>query len=202
MIDTIKGFYGGPADQVMLLDFASLYPNLMLSHAICPSRYVRQGEASEVAASLEEGVVVVEHHVSATKTVKLARPSLKGDVPPLSLILEKLLYERAKVRKLLKAETDPGQRIVLDKRQLARKVACNSTYGILGATKGYLPLPDLAAVTTYQGREALQYTQDIAVGKYGCKVIGGTLKVNHCLLMAQQLTYSCLPFQATRTVYF
>jgi hypothetical protein len=32
VIDTVKGFYGGPCDQVVLLDFASLYPSLVSKH--------------------------------------------------------------------------------------------------------------------------------------------------------------------------
>jgi DNA polymerase family B len=127
----------------------------------------------EVAASLEEGVEIVEHHVSSSKIVKLAKPSDKSDVPVFSRILSKLLDERKKVRKMMKSITDPDELNILDKRQAAKKVACNSAYGILGTSSGLMPLPDLAAVTTYQGRMALEFTQRTVEEKYGAKVIAG-----------------------------
>ncbi|KAG5187345.1 hypothetical protein JKP88DRAFT_307603 [Tribonema minus] len=173
VIEPTTGFYGGPTDQVVLLDFASLYPNLMRSHGVCPSRYVRDSMPDELAASVEEGVEIVRHHVGEGKVVKLAKPSDKADVPVFTKILTRLLEERKKVRKQMKTVTDPDELNVLDKRQLAKKVACNSAYGILGTTTGMMPLPDLAAVTTYQGRMALQNTIDIASNQYGAKIIGG-----------------------------
>jgi hypothetical protein len=57
--------------------------------------------------------------------------------------------------------------------QKAKKIACNSAYGILGSTVGMLPLPDLAAVTTFTGREALMFSKKHAEEKYGAFVVGG-----------------------------
>jgi DNA polymerase elongation subunit (family B) len=172
VIEPSVGYYGGPTDQVVLLDFASLYPNIMRSYGVCPSRLVRTGYADEEAAALEEGVVVVEHQVGVNKVVRLAQPTNDGK-PPFTIILEKLLDERKKVRKQMKTETDPAVLNVLDCRQKCKKVSCNSCYGLLGTTTGYLPLPDLAAVTTYQGRQALDFTIDVVVKDYGCTVVGG-----------------------------
>ncbi|KAG5191273.1 hypothetical protein JKP88DRAFT_251606 [Tribonema minus] len=173
VITPTTGFYGGPTEQVVLLDFASLYPNLMRSHGVCPSRYIRDDMPNEVAASLEDGVEVVCHNVAPGKVVKLAKLSDKTDVPVFTRILTKLLDERKKVRQQMKIVTDPDELNILDKRQLAKKVACNSAYGILGTTSGMMPLPDLAAVTTYQGRMVLQVTIDIATKEYGATVVGG-----------------------------
>ncbi|KAG5186400.1 hypothetical protein JKP88DRAFT_241006 [Tribonema minus] len=174
MVITPKvGFYNGPTEQVLCLDFASLYPNLMRSHGICPSRYVRPDKPDEVAASQEEGVVIVEHQVGPNKVVQLAQPFVKGDVPVFTRILTKLLEERKRVRRQMKTVTDPDELNVLNCRQMAKKVACNSAYGILGTTSGMLPLPDLAAVTTYQGRCALEFTIKIATEDYSGNVVGG-----------------------------
>ena len=239
VVDTIKGFYRGPLDQVVLLDFASLYPSLMRAYGICPSRLVRTGCEEEEEAARRPGVEVHEYNLGDNHIVRLATPAAavaareavkeaqetaaaaaagvdaalkarecaQGEAPAaaadaavaaavkaqgsaqaqaaeastaaaaakpkLTVVLEKLLAERAAVRKVLKTETNPEVRKILDARQKAKKVACNSTYGLLGASKGYLPLPDLAAVTTLQGRESLQFTKRIVEEEYGARVIAG-----------------------------
>lgn len=150
-----------------------MYPSILLAHNVSPDRLVRQDNPDEVAASKQTGVVVTAHQVSEHQTVLLAEPSVNPGVPYFRRTLEKLLSERAAVRKLLKTETDPAKRAILDARQKSKKVACNSAYGLLGAKKGYLPLPDLAAVTTYQGRQALQFSKRIAEEKYGARTIAG-----------------------------
>ncbi|KAG5183098.1 hypothetical protein JKP88DRAFT_241320 [Tribonema minus] len=174
VIDPAVGFYGGPLDQVALLDFASLYPSLMRAYDICPSRLVRRGVAAEVAAAARPGVVTTEYDLGNGTVVTLAKPSDPNAPPPkLTIVLEKLLRERALVRAQLKTETDPLRRDILDCRQKAKKVAANSTYGILGASKGFLPLPELAAVTTLMGRRSLEFTQTAVERDFGARVIAG-----------------------------
>lgn len=133
---------------------------------------MRDAYPEEVAASREEGVVIHEHPVSEQHVVNIAFSPGSGK-PPFTLILEKLLRERKLVRIQEEAEEDPGKKAVLHARQMAKKVAANSSYGLLGATKGYLPLPDLAAVTTFRGRRALAHTQAKAERVYGAKVVAG-----------------------------
>lgn len=173
VIDTHRGYYGKPDQQVILLDFASLYPSLMITHGVCPSRYVRRDMADEVAASKEEGVTIVAHQITPTTSVQLATPSHDQSPPVFSRILQKLLDGRAAVRRFMKTITDQDQLSVLECRQKAKKVACNSAYGILGTTSGMLPLPELAAVTTYTGRNALMFSKGHAESQYGAFVVGG-----------------------------
>jgi DNA polymerase elongation subunit (family B) len=173
---------------------------VMRVHGVCPSHYVRQDNANEIAASQQPGVVVVKHQISEQQTVLLATPT-SGNKAPFTRILEKLLAERAAVRKLQKKEKDPIREGILNCRQMSRKITCNagkfllyvcfysadrpdslmhiscslrmSAYGLLGAKKGYMPLPDLAAVTTFQGREVLKLTQHIIESEYGGHTIAG-----------------------------
>jgi DNA polymerase elongation subunit (family B) len=145
---------------------------VMRVHGVCPSHYVRQDNANEIAASQQPGVTVVRHQISEQQTVLLATPT-SGNKAPFTRILEKLLAERAAVRKLQKKEKDPIREGILNCRQLSRKVSCNAAYGLLGAKKGYMPLPDLAAVTTFQGREVLKLTQRIIESEYGGHTIAG-----------------------------
>jgi DNA polymerase elongation subunit (family B) len=81
---------------------------------------VRSDHPDEVAASLMPGVTIVEHTLSPGQVVKLATPSDAAAAKPVfTVVLEKLLRERAAVRALLKRTTDPGQRTVLDCRQVS-----------------------------------------------------------------------------------
>jgi DNA polymerase elongation subunit (family B) len=146
----------------------------MRAYNVCPTRYVRAEHPEEVAASLLPGVVVAEHEIAPGKIVRLATPSdPTAGKPIFTIILEKLLKERADVRAQIKKTSDPDIKSILDKRQLSCKVSCNSAYGLLGATKGYLSLPDLAAVTTYRGRTSLQFSQHTAETVFGARTIAG-----------------------------
>lgn len=168
---------------VLVNDAASLYPSICLGYDICPTRYVRQHVPEEVAASQELGVVLTDYEISKGHIVKLAKPSdPNADKPVITKVLEKLLRERAAVRKVLKTEPDPSTRNILDARQKAKKVAANSTYGLLGATKGYLPLPDLAATITLCGRRALMLSKGVAENKYGAVTVAGDTVRTSCAL--------------------
>lgn len=208
VIDTHRGYYGAPDQQVILVDFASLYPNVMITHRICPTRYVRSNIPEEVAASLEPGVTVKEHRIGATKTVRLATPSGDDSPPIFTDIIKKLLRERALVRKAMKTITDKGQLEVLDCRQKAKKVMANSAYGILGTSTGMMPLPDLAAVITYEGRMALLETKRIAEEKYGAFVVGGGTftHMRHVLYLysTHVLHFSpyCFSYSDTDSIFF
>ena len=80
----------------------------------------------------------------------------KGVIPT---ILENLLTARKNTRTEMKQIKKDGQggwetlHDVLDKRQLAYKVSCNSMYGAMGVRKGYLPFMPGAMCTTFMGRQ-------------------------------------------------
>lgn len=184
VIDTVAGYYNGPTQQIVLGDFASLYPSIQIAYSICPSRLVRADKPTEVAASQEQGVKVSTYTIDekTQQKVVLAVPSVNSnEKPPFVRILLKLLAERTHVRKLQKAETDPVKKSILNCRQLSRKVSCNSAYGLLGASQGYLALQQLAALTTYQGRMALQFSQRIVEEKYGATTVAGDTGEFHAI---------------------
>ena len=62
---------------------------------------------------------------------------------------------------------------VLDKRQLAYKVSCNSAYGAYGVKKGYLPLMCGAQSVTYMGRTNIEKVADVIQKKYGGQLVYG-----------------------------
>ncbi len=107
----------------------------------------------------------------------------KGILPS---IAENLLDMRKQTRsqmKKLNAELptmSPQEQIdakqfisVLDKRQLSYKISCNSIYGTLGATHGYLPFMAGASSITALGRRNLIKASDYLQTTYGTKTIYG-----------------------------
>lgn len=73
---------------------------------------------------------------------------VKSTVRPglLPYILQHLLAARKKTKALLKDETDPIIKTVLNGRQLAYKISANSVYGFTGAQVGKLPCLEISGV--------------------------------------------------------
>jgi DNA polymerase elongation subunit (family B) len=110
----------------------------------------------------------------------------KGVVPT---ILQNLLDARKHTRKVdmvsckkkMKEANDEGNEDVvkdckilldvLDKRQLAYKVGCNSMYGAMGVKKGFLPFMAGAMCVTYMGRVNIDKSAQAITSKYGGKLI-------------------------------
>uniref|UniRef100_H2Z268 DNA-directed DNA polymerase n=1 Tax=Ciona savignyi TaxID=51511 RepID=H2Z268_CIOSA len=60
---------------------------------------------------------------------------------------------------MMKVETDPFKRSVLDGRQLALKISCNSVYGFTGAQVGKLPCLEISGSVTAFGRMMIDQTK-------------------------------------------
>lgn len=119
VLDPVVGFYKEP---VATLDFASLYPSIMMAHNLCYStlvpRFLAKNYAKEDLTETPNGDFFVKPHVK------------KGILP---LILEELIAARKKAKRELAMATDPFEKAVLDGRQLALKISANSVYGFTGA---------------------------------------------------------------------
>uniref|UniRef100_A0A6C0LVE1 DNA-directed DNA polymerase n=1 Tax=viral metagenome TaxID=1070528 RepID=A0A6C0LVE1_9ZZZZ len=68
---------------------------------------------------------------------------------------------------------------VLDKRQLAYKVSCNSMYGAMGVRRGYLPFMPGAMCTTYMGRVNIEKVAKVIPEKFGGELIYGDTDSNY-----------------------
>jgi DNA polymerase delta subunit 1 len=74
------------------------------------------------------------------------------------MILHDLVTSRKSVKAQIKTCTDQTQLTLLESRQLALKLACNSVYGFTGASVGQLPCLAIAASVTAYGRKILDLT--------------------------------------------
>ena len=166
VIEPVPGFYNTP---IATLDFASLYPSIMIAENLCYSTYMPSFVKSEITGSDDCKVDFMDYEIAEGKTHTFVK-GFKGVLP---VILEQLLSERANVKRQMKQTKDTDIKNLLDGRQLAMKIACNSVYGFTGARKrGMYPLVAIAETTTCVGRNAIDKTKRI-VEENGHSVVYG-----------------------------
>eukprot|EP00735_Rhodelphis_limneticus_P013517 TRINITY_DN728_c0_g1::TRINITY_DN728_c0_g1_i1::g.18399::m.18399 TRINITY_DN728_c0_g1::TRINITY_DN728_c0_g1_i1::g.18399 ORF type:complete len:1039 (+),score=291.88,sp/Q9LVN7/DPOD1_ARATH/55.83/0.0,DNA_pol_B/PF00136.16/2.8e-136,DNA_pol_B_exo1/PF03104.14/1.3e-77,zf-C4pol/PF14260.1/1.3e-23,DNA_pol_B_2/PF03175.8/7.1,DNA_pol_B_2/PF03175.8/0.28,DNA_pol_B_2/PF03175.8/2e+02,DNA_pol_A_exo1/PF01612.15/3.9e+03,DNA_pol_A_exo1/PF01612.15/0.11,RNase_H_2/PF13482.1/0.28,zf-RING-like/PF08746.6/4e+03,zf-RING-like/PF08 len=147
-----KGFYEVP---IATLDFASLYPSIMMAHNLCYSTLVQKRDVARLDPAQYTRTPTGEYFVKA---------EVKRGV--LSNILSSLLDARKRARADLKNETDPQRKAVLDGRQLALKVSANAVYGFTGASVGKLPCMEISGSVTAIGREMIEKTRALVESTY------------------------------------
>lgn len=202
----------GLYENIICLDFASLYPSIMQAFNICfttlvppelmdsvpddqthvfdfdqeedddeddedddPDVAKKKRKEKKKGKKNEKKKIVHRHY-------KFVKPSVRLGILP--QLVRNLVAERRAVRQLLdgvkdektgewiiKKETDPMIRTILDKRQLALKVTANSFFGFLGVQNGgKLPLIEGAMCITAKGRSLIS-----SVNGYLEKTRGGTI---------------------------
>lgn len=127
--------------------------------------------------------------------------SPKGVIPT---ILQNMLDARANTRKVIKenkkvlkkmGESDGSVRErsdldmtnkILDQRQLAYKVCCNSMYGAMGVRQGYLPFMPGAMCTTAMGRRNNILAANTIVEKWKGKLVYGDSVTGDTPVMIKQ----------------
>ncbi|MEM2100406.1 MAG: DNA-directed DNA polymerase [Thermoproteota archaeon] len=148
-----KGVY----ENVSVLDFSSMYPNLMLKYNISPDTYVPSGEKCDDCFVSPES----KHRF---------RKDYRGVY---TSMLQKLLASRRAVREELKSvEEGSMQYRVLDARQKALKILANTLYGYAGWVGARWYLREVAESAAEWGR----YTIRMAIEKarqMGMKIIYG-----------------------------
>jgi len=152
VLDPLCGYYDKP---IATLDFASLYPSIMMAHNLCYCTLVRPDQA------------VCMDQAQLTRTPSgcffVKNQQRKGLLP---MILEELLAARKRAKKAMAEAEDPLTRSVLNGRQLALKISANSVYGFTGATVGQLPCLEISSSVTAFGREMIEHTKNMVETEY------------------------------------
>ncbi|KAL4435029.1 hypothetical protein ABPG77_003854 [Micractinium sp. CCAP 211/92] len=157
VLEPKAGYYDRP---VATLDFASLYPSIMMAHNLCYTTLLPKGQ---------EKMFPKEHLTFTPNNDVFVKPSLATGVLP--EILQELLAARKRAKKDMATATDPFLRAVYNGRQLALKVSANSVYGFTGATVGALPCLEISSSVTSFGREMIMETRRRVQERY-CKANG------------------------------
>ena len=161
VIEPIKGFYNRP---IATLDFASLYPSIMMAHNLCYSTLIRKADVAKYPPESYTRTPAGDVFVKAS--------SFPGILPE---ILTELLQARKNAKNMMKS-VDPAslEYAVLNGRQLALKISANSVYGFTGAQVGKLPCLEISSSVTAYGRQMIERTKVLVESTYeGAKVVYG-----------------------------
>lgn len=185
----------GLYDNVLCLDFMSLYPSIIQAYNICyttlvPDHLDVPDSKCNIIEFEEEGVkhrfkfykektgllpTLVKNLVNDRRHVRDQIKEVTKEIKEFESIPKD--DERKRDKNLVdKYENNKLLAIVLDKRQLAIKLSANSFFGFLGAYKGgKMPLVEAAMSITAKGRELIGLVRKYIEQKYdGEQIYGDT----------------------------
>jgi len=162
---------GYHADPVVVLDFSSMYPSIMIAHNLCFSTLIcgdppllrasTKVKSPGATAKSEEYQAPVDFLVNVGIFSSVSQSSAKPRTKKfrfaqnprgvLPLILEHLLLARKAVKAQLKQATTKSERSILDSRQKALKVCANAVYGFTGTNASKVFVPALAETVLMTG---------------------------------------------------
>ncbi len=144
----------GIHDNILLFDFRSLYPSIIISHNIDPS-------TRDCRCCPDDSYKSPTGHYFCRREKALIPETLK-----------ELVSGRIAVKKKMEGERDPERRRFLDVEQQALKLLGNSMYGYFGFPRARWYSMECAESITALGRKYILHTIDI-VPKFGFEVIYG-----------------------------
>ena len=113
----------GLVEDVVILDYKSLYPTIMMAHNLCYSTVVLADSPGP------EGVI------TAPSGGKFVSPNISAGIMP--AVLKELLDQRTETKRMMKKASE-GERRFLDAKQYALKILLNSFYGYSGYARARL----------------------------------------------------------------
>ncbi|KAI5181380.1 DNA polymerase delta subunit 1 [Nematocida sp. AWRm80] len=152
VMDPEKGFY---TDPIAVLDFASLYPSIIMAYNLCYTTLIEKGAEKNMSKD--------SYVVSPTGDC-FVHPRIRAGLLPSILI--NLLQNRKNARQELAKEKDLEMKMTLNARQLALKISANSVYGFTGASKTGLPCIPISRSVTSFGREILLKTKSFVEDQF------------------------------------
>ena len=159
VIEPERGYHNTP---VITLDFASLYPSIMIAHNLCYTTLL----------SIPPDNDNRDYTVSPTNDCFVKPHIRKGLLPE---ILQDLLASRKKAKEDMKNAKDFWEKQSFNARQYSLKILANSIYGFTGAQKfGMLPCVQISQSVTSFGRSMIALTKQKIEELYpGSRVIYG-----------------------------
>ncbi len=140
-------------ENIVYLDYKSLYPSIIITHNVSPDTVNREG---------------CKEYDTAPQVGHKFCKDFPGFIPSL---LGNLLEERQKIKRKMKASIDPLEKKLLDYRQKAIKILANSYYGYYGYAKARWYCKECAESVTAWGREYIEMSIREIEEKFGFKVL-------------------------------
>ena len=158
----------GLVEDVVILDYKSLYPTIMMAHNLCYSTV------------LTHDAPKIDQFITAPSGGEFVSSEVYSGIMP--AVLRELLDERTKTKKLMKKASDE-ERGFLDAKQYAMKILLNSFYGYSGYARARLYSLALANAVTSFGRENILRTKNVI------DEIGSVYVVDGTAVFKDQLTF-------------
>ncbi|KAK4174986.1 putative DNA polymerase zeta catalytic subunit [Triangularia setosa] len=157
-----SNFYTSP---VLVLDFQSLYPSVMIAYNYCYSTFLGRivnwrgtNKMGFTEYKRREGLLkLLEPHINiAPNGVMYTKPTIRKSL--LAKMLTEILETRVMVKSGMKQDKDDKTlQQLLNNRQLALKLLANVTYGYTSASfSGRMPCSEIADSIVQTGRETLE----------------------------------------------
>nr|QBK89571.1 MAG: DNA polymerase elongation subunit family B [Pithovirus LCPAC001] len=158
---------------VMCIDFASLYPSIILANNICYSTLIEHQDWDEIKEGDYNAIIWNEKKSGVRREYRYVKEHIREGVLP--NLLKYLLSNRSRVKKLMAAESDPITKSILNKKQIALKTCANSIYGLTGIDEkmGKLSLKPISASVTACGREYIKRSAKYVEEELGGNVVYG-----------------------------
>lgn len=181
ILEPESGFYSSP---VLVFDFQSLYPSVMIAYNLCYStclgrikEFMGTNRLGTSSLAIRPGTLsLLEEHITSKLVQRKAHRYICLFVSPVSpngmmfvkpqvrrSLLAKMLTEildtRVMVKKSMKLLDDSEKALerLLNARQLGLKFIANVTYGYTSATfSGRMPCVEVADAIVQTGRETLE----------------------------------------------
>ncbi len=144
----------GLVEDVVILDYKSLYPTIMMAHNLCYTTVLTGSPALDNVAKIGEGKDII----TAPSGGRFVSPAVSPGIMP--AVLRELLDERTATKNLMKKAGEDERRF-LDAKQNAMKILLNSFYGYSGYARARLYSLALANAVTSFGRENIVRTKKI-----------------------------------------
>ena len=143
----------GLVEDVVILDYKSLYPTIMMAHNLCYSTVLNRPDLPEQAAGAQDSQII-----TAPSGGRFVSSAVSPGIMP--AVLRELLEQRTATKRLMKKAGDE-ERSFLDAKQYAMKILLNSFYGYSGYARARLYSLALANAVTSFGRENILRTKKI-----------------------------------------
>ncbi|KAH9937686.1 uncharacterized protein B0H18DRAFT_1081794 [Fomitopsis serialis] len=181
IMEPLSAFYTSP---LVVLDFQSLYPSIMIAYNYCYSTCL--GRVTDFKGQYKFGVTdlrqpagilaTLEDHINvAPNGIMYVKQDVRKGL--LGRMLTELLDTRVMIKQAMKGvKDDKALRRVLDARQLGLKYIANVTYGYTSATySGRMPAVEIADSIVQSGRETLEKAIRVinSTKKWGARVVYG-----------------------------
>ncbi|KAH6630128.1 hypothetical protein B0J18DRAFT_420267, partial [Chaetomium sp. MPI-SDFR-AT-0129] len=176
-----SAFYASP---LLVLDFQSLYPSVMIAYNYCYStclgRVVSWRGTNKLGFTeykRREGLLsLLKDHINiAPNGMMYSKPEIRKSL--LAKMLTEILETRVMVKSGMKEDKDDRTlQKLLHNRQLALKLLANVTYGYTSASfSGRMPCSEIADSIVQTGRETLERTIAYihSVERWGAEVVYG-----------------------------